>query len=244
MKNQLAIKIFRMDYEFLLKNYLNPELWQKEWTLFEFRFYKITMNLYSIYTKNEKIYFEISIRYMNPDTHSNLTIEKMIDFSLKIDNIDFLKRKINTAIWEGMQSLESSMIEREDEYQDLEEMRSDERERLRDIAEEFLEDNNITHPDIVEAYTDAYVDAYEKVYDMMQEYKSNRKFHVATDFYLTWLNSLEDDSKDKKWRLDKVEESLDHSELLKVQKEISEYQEYLETEEWIDEAKKNLESLN
>ncbi len=244
MKNQLAIKIFKMDYEFLLKNYLNPELWQKEWTLFEFRFYKITMNLYSIYTKNEKIYFEISIRYMNPDTHSNLTIEKMIDFSLKIDNIDFLKRKINTAIWEGMQSLESSMIEREDEYQDLEEMRSDERERLRDIAEEFLEDNNITHPDIVEAYTDAYVDAYEKVYDMMQEYKSNRKFHVATDFYLTWLNSLEDDSKDKKWRLDKVEESLDHSELLKVQKEISEYQEYLETEEWIDEAKKNLESLN
>lgn len=244
MKNQLAIKIFKMDYEFLLKNYLNPELWQKEWTLFEFRFYKITMNLYSIYTKNEKIYFEIHICYRNPETYSNWTIEKIIDFSLKIDNIDFLKRKINTAIWDGMQSLESSMIEKEDEYQDLEEMRSDERERLRDIAEEFLEDNNITHPDIVEAYTDAYVDAYEKVYDMMQEYKSNRKFHVATDFYLTWLNSLEDDSKDKKWRLDKVEESLDQSELLKVQKEISEYQEYLETEEWIDEAKKNLESLN
>lgn len=244
MKNQLAIKVFRMNYEFLVKNYLNPELWQKEWTLFEFKFYKITMNLYSINTKNEKILLEIHIHYKDPDAWCGYCTDKIVDFSLKIDDIEFLKRKVNTAIWEGIQSLEiNSFIEQEEEYQNLVSMRREERNRLTDIAHEFLEDNDITNEDIVEAYTDAYVDAYEKVYDLMQDYKSNRKFHPAAELYLTWLNSLED-SKDKNYRLETVKETLSNSELTRVQKEISEYQEYIETEEWEDEARKNLDSIN
>ena len=30
----LAIKVYDIDYSFLLKNYLNPEYWNKSWHLF------------------------------------------------------------------------------------------------------------------------------------------------------------------------------------------------------------------
>ena len=28
------IKVFDVDYSFIIKNYLDPKMWQKEWTLF------------------------------------------------------------------------------------------------------------------------------------------------------------------------------------------------------------------
>lgn len=240
MENQLAIKVFKMNYDFLVKNYLNPELWQREWTLFEFKFYKITMNIYSINTKNEKILLELHIQYKDPDAWCGYSTEKIVDYSLKINDIEFLKRKINTAIWEGIQNLELSyLIEAEDEYQNLVYLRQNERERLGEIARGFLEENGIENENIIEAYTEAYVDEYEKTWDLMQDYKANRKFHVSTDFYLTWLNSLED-SKDKESRLTWVKEVLTSSELEKVQKEISEFEEFIETSEWEEEARENL----
>jgi hypothetical protein len=243
MKNQLTIKVFKMNYDFLIKNYLNPELWQKEWTLFEFKFYKVTMNLYSINTKNEKILLELHICYKDPDAWCGYSTEKTVDYSLKINDIEFLKRKINSAIWEGIQSLESNyLIEGEDEYQNLISLREREKERLGDIAREFLEDNGIENEHIIEAYTEAYIDEYEKTWSLMQDYKSNRKYHVSTDFYLTWLNSLED-SKDKESRLNWVKDVLSSQELQNVLNEISEYQEYIETEEWEDEAKEKLEEV-
>lgn len=240
MENQLAIKVFKMNYDFLVKNYLNPELWQKEWTLFEFKFYKITMNIYSINTKNEKILLELHIQYKDPDAWCGYSTEKIVDYSLKINDIEFLKRKINTAIWEGIQNLELSyLIEAEDEYQNLVYLRQSERERLSEIARDFLEENGIENENIIEAYTEAYVDEYEKTWDLMQDYKANRKFHVSTDLYLTWLNSLED-SKDKESRLTWVKDVLTSSELEKVQKEISEFEEFIETSEWEEEARENL----
>jgi len=233
-----------MNYEFLIKNYLNPELWQKEWTLFEFKFYKITMNLYSINTKNEKILLEIHVHYKDPEAWCGYCTDKLVDFSLKIEDIEFLKRKVNTAIWDGIQSLEiNSFITNEEEYQNLVELRRKEKSQLEDVAHQFLEENDITNENIIDAYTEAYVDAYEKVYDLMQDYTLNRRFHPAADLYLTWLNSLED-SQDKKHRLEIVKNALNNSELNKVLKEISEYQEYIETDRWEDEARENLEEIN
>ena len=34
MKNELALKVYDIDYSFIIKNYLSPELWEKTWTLF------------------------------------------------------------------------------------------------------------------------------------------------------------------------------------------------------------------
>ena len=37
----LAIKVYDIDYSFLLKNYLNPEYWNKSWHLFVYKDLKL-----------------------------------------------------------------------------------------------------------------------------------------------------------------------------------------------------------
>ena len=37
MDNLPIIKNFEIDYSFIIKNYLNPELWHKKWNLFIYK---------------------------------------------------------------------------------------------------------------------------------------------------------------------------------------------------------------
>ena len=57
MKNELAIKIYDIDYSFIIKNYLDREMWQKEWTLFVYGDKSFVIYLSSIDTRNNSIYF-------------------------------------------------------------------------------------------------------------------------------------------------------------------------------------------
>lgn len=55
-----AIKVWKMDYSFIIKNYLNPALWQKTWTLFEYKDFVITIKLTKIETENMRIVFRLT----------------------------------------------------------------------------------------------------------------------------------------------------------------------------------------
>lgn len=56
-----TIKVYKIDYEFILKNYTSPALWDKTWTLFVFKNYVYTLSLNSIDVKNKNIIFEIKL---------------------------------------------------------------------------------------------------------------------------------------------------------------------------------------
>ena len=103
MKNKLpAIKVYDIDYSFIIKNYLNPEMWQKTWTLFQYKTWVITFRIDYIWCRSEKIRFMIKIKDNSPENEYKYgdcyDIDKDysagVDYSLKIDNIQFLKREI------------------------------------------------------------------------------------------------------------------------------------------------------
>ena len=54
-----TLKVYNIDYEFIIKNYLSPSLWKKIWTLLQYKEHIITLNLYKIMTKDNEIVFEI-----------------------------------------------------------------------------------------------------------------------------------------------------------------------------------------
>ena len=94
MENGLVLKIWKMNWEFLIKNYLNPEMWQKEWTLFEYKNFKVTMHIWSIQTRLEQILLDVRVHYVDENGYSDYK-ERTISFSLKIEDVTFLKRQIN-----------------------------------------------------------------------------------------------------------------------------------------------------
>ena len=59
MDNLPTIKNFEIDYSFIIKNYLNPELWHKKWNLFIYKSFVFSLELNSIYVQDEKIYFHV-----------------------------------------------------------------------------------------------------------------------------------------------------------------------------------------
>ena len=236
-----TIKIYKMDWDFLIQNYLDQKLWSKSWTLFEYKGFKVSISLYNIFTKNEKIYFEVTLTHKDPDSDYIVTETKQIDYSLKIGDVKFLKKKINSAIWDLFLLGECDWyIHYEERYLELVELKKEERERLADIAKEFLDDNDVTNENIREAYIEAYVNEYERTWNMMREYEAHRMYNALPDLFLVWLDSLEEDDKIKR---EVLRRRVGSDTIDRVTKEIEEYQKDMETKEWEEEMKSNLEEV-
>ena len=241
MENRIVIKQWKMDWDFLIKNYLNPEMWEKTWTLFQYKEFTITLNIYCIYTKNDSISFDIRCHYQRNGYKTYK--EETISCSLKIEDLTFLKRQINSAIFNVIVYMETDKYIRDsEEYYHLLDMKDQEQEKLSDIAEAFLNEHNVTNENIREAYIDAYISEYEKVRDMIDDYINENIYRHCTDFYLIWLDTLKDDPK-KKIRTEEIQKKLGNDEYERIMSEIKEYEKYMQTEEFTEDMKNNLEDI-
>lgn len=242
MENGLVLKIWKMDYSFLIKNYLNPEMWQKEWTLFEYKNFKVTMHIWSIQTRLEQILLDVRVHYVDENGYSDYK-ERTISFSLKIEDVTFLKRQINSAIFELMVNIERELfVIKTDDYYRLLDMKREEEYKLTEIAEKFLDESGVNNDNLREAYIDAYISEYAKVPDMLCDYVQSRTYKEIPDLYLTWLSCLEDDPK-KEIRTKEIQNALDDSTYEEIMREVEEYKEHMQTEEYTEEMEEKLEEV-
>ena len=54
------IKVYKIDYDFIISNYLDKSLWKKKWNLFVYKDHVFTLNLYKIETETDRIVFKVS----------------------------------------------------------------------------------------------------------------------------------------------------------------------------------------
>ena len=241
MEKGLSLKVYDVDYSFIIKNYLDEKLWDKEWTIFIYKNFQIILRLHSIDVRDKVIWFEVEIQDGNEENKSLWLKSKkdVFKYFLSTESIDILKKSLNHNIFSLMQSLEKeAYIEYTDEYYKLEEMRSNESGKLEEIAKEFLDDEGVTNEEIREAYIGYYVDNNEKVYDLINEYVDGMKYTMITDFYLIFLQATKDEE-----RIKIIENKIGKEKIEKTLEEIKEYEEYLETEEFKEEMEGNLEEI-
>lgn len=248
MENKLpAIKVYDIDYSFIIKNYLNPEMWQKTWTLFQYKTWVITFRIDYIWCRSEKIYFMIKIKDNSPENEHKYgdccDIDKDysagVDYSLKIDNIQFLKREIISKSFYIIEKLEEEAIMATREYANLTESYLDEKNKLTKIAEDFLDDNGVNNEDIRNAYIDSYVCNNTKLDLMQEELKRKMLYTIFPDLYLIFANATEDDKIVQKW-----EETLEeNNNIEELRTEILEYLEYMQSEDFEDDMNSNLEEI-
>lgn len=230
-----AIKTYKIDYEFIIKNYTNTKLWDKIWTLLEFKKYVFTLMLDQIDVRKRQIYFEIKLS--SDLTLWNNTKAVQLTYDIKNMNIDNLKHLINCRMKNLIESLEEEYIESEDDYHSIESSRYDEEQRLREIAENFLNENNVTNSEIRDVYIDYYVDNNETIYKLLSSYKDKAKYSRLVDLYLIFAEI----TKDEKLKT-KVIESQDND-ISEIVKEVEDFMEYLESEEYTEEMQDKLEGI-
>ena len=248
MKNKLpAIKVYDIDYSFIIKNYLNPEMWQKTWTLFQYKTWVITFRIDYIWCRSEKIHFLIKIKDNSPENEYSLggcydtdkDYNASVDYSLKIGDIQFLKREIISKSFYIIEKLEEEAIMATREYINLTRSYSDEKDKLTEIAEDFLDDNGVNNEDIRNAYIDSYVCNNTKLDLMQEELKREMLYTIFPDLYLMFANATEDDKIVQKW-----EETLaGNNNIEELRTEILEYLEYMQSEEFEDDMNSNLEEI-
>lgn len=230
----LIIKVYNVDYGFILKNYLSPELWNKKWTLFNYKNYVIELSLYSIYVGSKQIYFKV-------DIYDSKDLEKkdydIAYYYMQTDNINILKKKINSAVYNAIGSLENQYIRKSEEYEEIKELVRIEQDNLRNIAEEFLDDNNVNNEEIREAYIEKYIGDNSNMDDKLNTFVWRKRYDVLTDLWLCYSNSVNDES-----RLKEIK-NFSRNNVDKILEEIREYQIEMETEEYIEDMRDKLEDI-
>lgn len=207
MSNKLTIKTYNIDYSFIIKNYLDKELWQKEWTLFVYKQYVFTINLYEIDVKNDAIRFEVHMK--SPGYTNNY----YFTYFRQQSNLEILKKQINGTVFTLMELCERSLIREEDGYKTIQEASADEENMLTEIAEEFLDDNGVTNKEIREVYIDNYVSNNTKTASYLSNYLDGREYCVLSDLYLVYTK-LSDDENRYNRVLSKIKNNVNYMDVL------------------------------
>lgn len=247
MENKLVIKEYKIDYSFIIKNYLNPEMWEKTWTLFIYKNFVFTLKIDRIRCQDQEIIFEIKLEdvvnskgYATDWCEYNCNyIKQEVCYNLKINDIKFLKNKINTAMKNATKYLEERKIKGTEEYKAIKRSEDREKETLREIAEAFLDDEGVRNDDIREAYIDCYIENNRTIQDRLDEVLESGQYRIFADLYLILAELNED-----KYLKDSVEWAIqDYVAFEKILEEVQEYIAELETEEKQEELRDNLESI-
>lgn len=242
-----AIKVYDIDYSFIIKNYLNPEMWQKTWTLFQYKTFVVTLQIDYINCAEEKICFKVTLKDNSTENLYNYEWGRNTDkkayymayYSLKINDINFLKREINSRVFDCITLLEKYNILASEECARLEYEYSNETELLTQIAERFLDDNGVSNEDIRDAYIDAYVNNNSKLDIYKSRLIETLQYQTFPDLYLVYANATGDEKVIKKW-----EEILnENNNLGELKDEIKEYLEYMNTEEFEEDNASCLEEI-
>lgn len=239
VKNNIQIKTYDIDYSFIIKNYLDKSLWHKEWTLLVYKDFIFTITLERIDIYDETLAFQIKLKYVKNKTNYNITTS--IWHNLGNSNITVLKRQINGAIEGLIKSVEDNFIRATDEYYRAEQLEDLEREKLEDYANEFLNSEGVSNSEIRDAYVEYYISKNSN-FDYKNRIIDEYRYIKLFDLYLTFYQIKKDEDNIKKIE-DKYKTKYDNNSLEQIKKEIEENLQYIETEEYEEEMKNNLESL-
>jgi len=242
--NQLAIKVYDIDYTFIIKNYLDRELWKKEWTLFVYKDFVVKLRLANIKTISNTIEFEIKSNKESVwdsydwTTYKNYT---SVSHNLENSNIEILKKQINTAIRILIDNYEMGLITKEDGYEEIYDFIYNKKQKLREIAEEFLDDNDVSNNDIREAYIDRYVsdNIRNEENNLYCSYRNSRQYNVATDLQLIYCEITKNEER-KREILNNIDGNIDEI-MEKIKEELKLIND--NDEDYIDTLKDNLESI-
>ena len=236
MKQELAIKVYEVDYSFIIKNYLDPQLWQKEWTLFVYKDMKFSIRLYSIHTLDKELAFDVILKYF--DRNSIECKQETIWYNLANGSISVLKRQIIGAMDRLIRGVEEDFTTETEDYKKARDLEREHRNNLEEKANNFLDENGVYIDDIREAYIDYYVSKNDFSYasNVINAYNHDLLFDVYMIFYKATGQTDKFDSL-KEIYLRK------HNNISNIMDEINEKIKYLESDEYQEELEDSLESI-
>lgn len=237
MKQDLAIKVYEIDYSFIINNYLDPQLWEKEWNLFVYRDITFVLYLESINTRNSSITFGIRSEHSINGRKDHDT--RSFSYNLKNSNIDSLKRQIRGEMERLIETMESYSIRDTAEYKKASDLEDKHYKNLKNKAESFLDSNGIYLTEVRDAYIDYYTSK------MSYSYRSNvlsaLSHDLLFDVYMIFYKATK--QLDKFDKLKETYMSKHYNTYENVMEELNEKLDYMSTDDYDTELDDGLDDI-
>lgn len=234
MEKQLPqLKVWKINWEFIVSNYLDKSLWKKSWHLFQYKDFIVDLNLYGIDCESDTVSFKLHCN-MLPFWNNEYVKYNIANTSVKI-----LQQQIHGAMFRLLMSYDRRLICDSKGYNQILETAESEKSRLREIAYDYLTDNGVTNEDIREVYADNYVNNNSKLDIMLNNYCDYNKYHYATEVLLAFCSATND--KDRMTEILKATENDKNIQL--ILNEVDEFSKLLCSDEFVDIMTDELEAI-
>lgn len=235
--NELALKVYQVDYEFICKNCLNPNLWEKTWNLFVYRDYVFTLNISSINVIDNTITFLIQL------IKGNKRKSNYVWYYRNTQNYTVLIKQVNGTMFRLIEQFEESLLRESERYKEIERSYIDEYNLLKELAEEFLDDNGVSNREIREIYIDNYISNNSKIETMKSNYLYYNRYRLLSEMYLVFTKAIEDKTRHEMVLNGLKNESKERID--EILEELEEYKKNIEEsdDDFIESLKDELESL-
>lgn len=165
---EVSTKIEKLDLEFILNNFLNPKLWDKDWKIFEWNGVVVNVSISNINVKSGTISLRTHVDLQGYFRKRNIQVwswtdSNTVDIPYKLEhrNIELFENQIFNSAVRGMDTVEYRIIINTDDYNSASHSEHVYRKGVEKIANDFLDEENVTHEAIREAYVEKYVDDAE-----------------------------------------------------------------------------------
>lgn len=216
----VSTKLYKLDFKDLIKNAKNEKYWDKTWEIFRYGDVSVKFFLSSINISDRKMSGTIKLEGVNKHIRSyyygySMTSSMTIPLQESNYNESALEKQLCGKVNDLFINLGCREITLTSEYEELEQAEYALRDRLKEIAEEFLDSEGVENETIRDVYIDNYVDVNEKNFtsDYLSQHKYNKFIeHRATFFYIMGFDDRAKDvisrSKDVDcdWILEEAEE--------------------------------------
>lgn len=193
MGNKLTTIMYKLDYDYIFKNFLKKELWEKEWCLFEHDDLKIVAKLSNIDIERKKVSMKI---YME-DNYWTYSFAYFYYDDAHYNQKCF-QNSINDSVIAVIKEYENFQIHKTDEYKNAEEAEDEQEEELRNAAEDFLDNHGIENENIREAYIDAFVSENKKY--LRSDVVGKYRYKMTTNMYVLYASYIGDDEMFESYR--------------------------------------------
>lgn len=228
-----TLKVYKIDFDFIISNYLDKHLWKKKWNLFVYKDNVFTINLYKIDMEEDCIYFKI--RY----NKRSFDYEYITYYNDGRINMKVFMKEISGAIFRLMCDYEQELIRNTPGYKKILDAYNDEINMLKDIAGRYLDENGVTNDEIREAYVDAYVRRNSHTDLELSRYLDTYKYNYLTEMMMVYTKAIDDES-----RLNNIKTAIKNKlNLGIIEAEVDIYLERMNTTDYVEEMEEQLESI-
>lgn len=173
MTTELSTHVVKIDLKDIVDNVLNKEYWEKKWCIFDYNNVTIVIKLSSIDIARNRVSLNISVTdNMSNDTWHK-TRSNLVDFPLDRFEHDMFQKTVLGTIHRLIEAHEINYAINTSGYDELRKQENEYQEKSMAKLAAELDELEITHEGVREAYIDANYETIDLTDDYIQSFKRN-----------------------------------------------------------------------